>query len=287
MQNHTQKWWLGNAKRKAWKGQEKGSWSKRVHIKKHKNCKRKPKNKQNAKQQLKNVKQKRTKRTKNAHAQPNFTHHLFCAIFFDVCAFYVRFFFCSVCTFCAFFVRFVAIFCVFSRKRTKKKKRKKTQIQSKISKGKDQNVFVRICFAVWLRLFCIVCAFLLHLLCHFLCVCFALFVRFFASFQWTFFHFFCVFFAFQGILWWLVFAFSVHFFRDWFCIMFAFFMFCCVIRTSFSVHHKSRASGAADESNYKIVAVFSPWKRHRCTFVLYFWPPKFRERTITGLLCLI
>ena len=43
-------------------------------------------------------------------------------------------------------------------------------------------------------------------------------------------------------------AFSVHFFRDWFCIIFcivyAFFMFCCVIRTSFSIHHNSKVSKA-------------------------------------------
>ena len=95
------------------------SWSKRVHIKKKKMQKEATKNKQNTKQQLKKAKQKRTKRTKNAHAQPNFTHHLFCAMFFHVCASYVRFFWHVFCIFCAFF----ALFSVFSRKRTKNAKK--------------------------------------------------------------------------------------------------------------------------------------------------------------------
>ena len=219
----------------------KRSWSKRVHIKKQKMQKGAKKNKQNAKQQFKNAKQKRTKRTENAHAQPNFTHHLFCAMFFDVCPSYVRFF--GMCF--AFLCFLFCGFSVFSRKRKKnaKKDRKQTQIQSKTNaKVKTRTLLIAfvllfdcICFACFVHVCCICCAFLLHCLCRF-CICLVDKFEFLVTFCLLFciprhplvtcFGVFCA--CFSGLV--------LHVF---FCIVYAFSIFCCVIRTSFSVHHKS------------------------------------------------
>ena len=85
-----------------------------------------------------------------------------------------------VCIFCALVLQCFAILFLRCLKETHKKCPKKKNTKQKKSKGKDQNVFDRIC-----------CGFSLHLFCIF----FALFMHFF--------------------------------------------MFCCVIRTSFSVHHNN------------------------------------------------
>ena len=165
---------------------------------------------------------------------------IFCAFFLHVFAFFVRFF--------GFFFSFFFFFLRFLKETHKKCKNiaKKTQIQSKKMQRQRPERFwshsfcflIAFCFAFFVHCFCILCAFFVHF--------FAFFVRFLHWFsgQMRFFAFFlrlfciprhplvtcfCVFCAFfSGLV--------LHYF----CIVYAFFMFCCVIRTSFSVHHNYR-----------------------------------------------
>ena len=126
---------------------------------------------------------------------------LFLCEFFFFFSMFVRFM-CDwvafVCIFCAFVVLFFAMFfCVFSRKRTNNAKNiaKKTQIQSKNNaKAKTRTFLIAFVLLFDCICFCIVCAFLLHLLCFF-CICFALVLRFLHLFsgqmRWCFFFVFC------------------------------------------------------------------------------------------------
>ena len=119
--------------------------------------------KKKTEQQFKKKQKKRKKMQKNAHAQPNFTHHLFCAILFDVCAiclhvfaFFVRFFFAS-------FLRFLN-FLRFLKETHKqcKKKRKKPQIQSESNAKAKTRTFL---IAFVLLFDCMFFAFVVHFCC--------------------------------------------------------------------------------------------------------------------------
>ena len=156
------------------------------------------------------------------------SHHLFCAIVFRclcvLCAIFWHGFAC--------FAFFGAIFCVSqgNAQKNAKKIANKMQIQSKTNaKAKTRTLLIAvvllfdsICFAFVAHVCRICCAFLVH----FCCIACA----FFAFVQWTnafffFSHFVCFFCIPRHPL---VTCFCMHFL-----------MFCCVIRSSFSVHHNS------------------------------------------------
>ena len=122
------------------KKQKKGSWSKRVHIKKQKNCKRKPKKcKQNAKQQLKRRKTKANKTHKKCTCTTKFhTPPFLC----DVFSMFVRF----MCDSFLQVLRFLRVFFAFSQGNAQKMQTKR-KYKAKNCKGKDQNGFDRMCFA--------------------------------------------------------------------------------------------------------------------------------------------
>ena len=124
------------------------------------------------------------------HMHNQISHTTFFVWFFSMFARFVcdvfawRFFVCIFCTlFLLVFCRVFRFFCVFSRKHTKDQKKSQTKSKYKANKckGKDQNVFDRICFACWLHVSCLFCAFLLHVLClfgalllHLLCIVFCI-----------------------------------------------------------------------------------------------------------------
>ena len=93
---------------------------------------------------------KNKKMQKNAHAQPNLTHHLFGAflgIFLHLhfFAFFVRFL-ALFLHFCAFFVRLFGDFFAVSQGNAQKMQKnhlKNANTKQKECKGKDQNVFDR------------------------------------------------------------------------------------------------------------------------------------------------
>ena len=115
---------------------QQSSWSKRVRIKKQKQCKRKPKKK--AKKSRTAV-QKKKNMQKNMHMHNQFSHTILCDFFALFFSLFVRFL-------CVFFH-----FCAFSQGNAQKMQKKQTQknanTQQNKCKGKDQNVFDRICFA--------------------------------------------------------------------------------------------------------------------------------------------
>ena len=129
-------------------------------YKKAQNLQREPKKgKQNAKQQFKHTQNKSEQNAQKMHMHNHISHT---TLFFCV-------FFPWLCILCAIFVRFVCLFCgdcccVFSRKRTKNEKQ--SQKKANKCKGKDQNVFDRICL-LFVCFFVFLCACVLHCLCFF------------------------------------------------------------------------------------------------------------------------
>ena len=150
----------------------------------------------------------------------------FVRCFFDVC---VRFM-CDVFSFFFFHLLCVCFFAIVLRflkethKKIKKNSKKRNTKQNKC-KGKDQNVFDRICFAFDCMCFCICCAFLLHLLCL-VCACFlhclCVFLHLFSGhMRFVFAVFFAFFWHSKASFGDLFLRFLCIFFRDWFCIIFA------------------------------------------------------------------
>ena len=191
------------------------------------------------------VQKKSKKCKKNAHTTKFYTPPFLCDFWWHFWHF-LRFLGMRLHFLC-FFVRVFLRFFAFSQgnaQKMKKKTLKKRKYKAKNAKAKTRTFFIAFVL-LFGCIFCIFCALFLLFVClfcaflHFCavfciglvdkCVFFA-FLRFFCIPRHPLVTCFCVFCA---------------FFRDWFCIIFALFMhflFCCVIRTSFSVHHNSSNS---------------------------------------------